>query len=316
MHPAKSVILFTTASGAGYGLLAWIGLLGAFGLLPVALGFALSAFGLGFGLVVLGLLSSTFHLGHPERAWRALSQWRSSWLSREGVAAAFTFLPAGLFALAWVLFGQNDALVGLLGLLTALSCLVTMACTAMIYASLKTIRAWTSRWTLPNYLLLGLLSGGVLLQPVLMFWQAPIGLWFAIALLVLFALAFLAKRSYWRDVEQGESDSTAESATGLGDLGRVRLLEAPHSESNYLMQEMGFRIARKHAEKLRRFVVLAGFAGPALLVLVGAVLPGILGLSATLLAVSVLTAGLLVERWLFFAEAKHVVTLYYGEAAA
>src|SRR3546814_17976234 len=88
MHPAYSVVFFTTASGAGYGLLALMGLFGALGLLPpdpwlgaVGLGMALAA-------ITAGLLSSTVHLGHPERAWRAFSQWRSSWLSREGVAAA------------------------------------------------------------------------------------------------------------------------------------------------------------------------------------------------------------------------------------
>ena len=316
MHPAKSVILFTTASGAGYGLIAWLGLLAAIGLLPAERGLGLAAFGSGFGLIILGLLSSTLHLGHPERAWRALSQWRSSWLSREGVAALFTFLPAGYFAVAWIFFGQNDGLVGLVGLLASAACLVTLICTAMIYASLKTIRAWHSKWTLPNYLLLGALSGGLLLLPLLMFWQIPIGPAFAVAVLVFFGLAFLAKRSYWRALLEEKAMSTAESATGLGDLGRVRLLEAPHSESNYLMQEMGFRIARKHAEKLRLFVWLAGFAAPSLLVLAGVLIAGIPGLSATLLAILVFAAGLLVERWLFFAEAKHVVTLYYGESSA
>src|SRR3546814_6221247 len=83
MHPAKSVILFTTASGAGYGLIAWLGVLAALGLLPAERWFGLVAFGLGLGLVVLGLLSSTLHLGRPERAWRAFSQWRSSWRSEE-----------------------------------------------------------------------------------------------------------------------------------------------------------------------------------------------------------------------------------------
>ena len=98
MHPALSVILFTTASGAGYGLLALLGLFGAqrraVGGAAVRLGRVRGV----AGLVTVGLLSSTLHLGHPERAWRAFSQWRSSWLSREGVLAVFTFLPAGIYA--------------------------------------------------------------------------------------------------------------------------------------------------------------------------------------------------------------------------
>ncbi len=316
MHPAKSVILFTTASGAGYGLIAWLGLLGALGILPADTGFGFFAFGLGFGLVILGLLSSTFHLGHPERAWRALSQWRSSWLSREGVAAVFTFLPAGFFAVLWVFFGRNDGLVGLIGLFASLSCVVTVACTAMIYASLRTIRAWYSIWTLPVYLLLAALSGGLLLQAMALIWQLPMGGSFAAVLSLLFLLSFGAKVLYWRSLTEDSGASTAESATGLGSLGRVSLLEAPHSESNYLMQEMGFRIARKHAEKLRRFVMLGGFGAPFVLILLGALVQGIPGLFATLLAIAVFAVGLGVERWLFFAEAKHVVTLYYGEGSA
>ena len=87
MNPAPSIIFFTVASGAGYGLLFWMGLLRPLGLVPGSVGFAVAAIGLSLVLIMLGLLSSTAHLGRPERAWRALSQWRSSWLSREGVAA-------------------------------------------------------------------------------------------------------------------------------------------------------------------------------------------------------------------------------------
>ena len=74
MNPALSVIFFTTASGGGYFLLALMGGLGALGLLPATPGFGLAGFLLGLGMVTAGLLSSTFHLGHPERAWRAISR--------------------------------------------------------------------------------------------------------------------------------------------------------------------------------------------------------------------------------------------------
>src|SRR5882762_5808075 len=102
MHPAFSVIFFTTASGAGYGLLALMSLLAALGRLPADRWFGLAGLGLGLVAVSVGLLSSTFHLGHPERAWRALSQWRTSWLSREGVASLATYIPAGVFGILWV----------------------------------------------------------------------------------------------------------------------------------------------------------------------------------------------------------------------
>lgn len=315
MHPAKSVILFTTASGAGYGLLAWLGLLAALGRLPADRWFGLAGFGLGLALVVLGLLSSTLHLGHPERAWRAFSQWRSSWLSREGVAAVLTFLPVGVFALFWIFAQTNSGLAAVVGLLASLSCAVTVVCTAMIYASLKTIRAWSSGWTLPGYLVLSALSGAVLMNLLLQLWALPLAAPYSWVLLLLFAAAVVVKLLYWRAIDGAPGSSSAESATGLVG-GRVRLLEAPHSESNYLMQEMGYRIARKHATKLRGIALLAGFALPSLLIVLGKALPGIVSLVAAVVAVALVAIGLAVERWLFFAEAKHVVTLYYGESRA
>src|ERR1700746_2338146 len=106
MHPAFSVILFTTTSGAGYGLLVLLGVFAGTGLLPENPWFGFASLALALGMATAGLLASTFHLGPPERAWRAFSQWRSSWLSREGVAAVATFLPAGLFGIAWVFFGR------------------------------------------------------------------------------------------------------------------------------------------------------------------------------------------------------------------
>jgi DMSO reductase anchor subunit len=316
VHPAKSVILFTTASGAGYGLLAWLGVLAALGGLPADRWLGLTGFGLGLGLVVLGLLASTLHLGRPERAWRAFSQWRSSWLSREGVAAVLTFLPVGLFGLIWIVAQTNSGLVGALGLLASLSCAVTVVCTAMIYASLKSIRAWSSAWTLPAYLILSALSGAVLMNLLLQLWALPVAAPYAWVLLLLFVAAAAVKLFYWREIDRGTGISSAESATGLGGLGKVRLLEAPHSESNYLMQEMGYRIARKHAAKLRHIALLVGFAAPFLLIGLGQALPGIVSLAAALAAVALHTVGLAIERWLFFAEAKHVVTLYYGESRA
>src|SRR5260221_648142 len=107
MHPALSVILFTTASGAGYGLLILLAVFAALGLLPAHPGFGLAAFVVALGLISFGLAASTFHLGHPERAWRAFSQWRSSWLSREGVASVATYLPALGFAFGWVWLGDH-----------------------------------------------------------------------------------------------------------------------------------------------------------------------------------------------------------------
>ncbi len=79
-----SIIVFTTLSGLGYGLAAVLGL----GLLdPASVATKAAYVAWRSALIAGGLLSSTLHLGNPQRAWRALSQWRSSWLSREGVLA-------------------------------------------------------------------------------------------------------------------------------------------------------------------------------------------------------------------------------------
>src|ERR1700743_1805297 len=109
MHPAYSVIFFTSASGGGYFLLVLLGVFGGLGVLPPDAVLGLIAFGLAFAMLTAGLLSSTFHLGHPERAWRAFSQWRSSWLSREGVLSVATYVPAGLFAICGVFLGPLTA---------------------------------------------------------------------------------------------------------------------------------------------------------------------------------------------------------------
>src|SRR5215467_6570719 len=110
MRPASSVIFFTVASGAGYGLLLLLGIGGALGWLPPDRWFGAAALGLALAAVTVGLVSSTFHLGHPERAWRAVSQWRSSWLSREGLLGLFTNLPALGFAAAWWFGGPTAVL--------------------------------------------------------------------------------------------------------------------------------------------------------------------------------------------------------------
>lgn len=316
MHPAFSVIFFTTASGAGYGLLAWLGIFGALGLLPADRWFGVAGFGIAFGLVSAGLLSSTFHLGRPERAWRALTQWKTSWLSREGVMAILTFIPTGLYAIGWVFLERNDGPFVAAGLAGALFCVVTVYCTAMIYASLKSIQRWSNGFVPPAYMILGLATGALLLTMLTHTFGAATQMSDLTALVVL-AVAAIVKAAYWNHIGKTRSESTAASATGLGKPGLVRLLDAPHTESNYLLQEMGYRIARKHATRLRAIAATLLFTLP-LLLLVTSLLAKATVSATFLLGIAVLSAaaGVLVERWLFFAEAKHTVTLYYGEETA
>ena len=301
MHPAVSVIFFTVMSGAGLGLIFLIGL--GF---PVeaSAGWVFLVGLVGGGLSVAGLLASTFHLGHPERAWRALSQWRSSWLSREGIAAIATLLLFAIYMLIWMATGQRYPLFGLL---SALGAALTVFTTSMIYAQLKTVPQWKSPLTPVIYGGFALGSGW-LLASALGTHEAP-ELWG----IVMIVLAWAAKWLWWARASRNrlsDSGSSPETATGLGFIGRVRLLERPHTGENYLTREMVHRIGRKHARKLRLLALALGAVVPvAILAIVGlSDAPGLFNI----LAAGSMILGLLAERWLFFAEAEHAVSLYYG----
>lgn len=307
MHPAPSIIAFTVSSGLGYGLAFFLGL----GLLdPTSLATKLAHL-VALGLIAAGLASSTLHLGNPQRAWRALSQWRTSWLSREGVMAIATFLP--LAAAAWLsLFGSRSVLaVGLAGSAMAAA---TVYCTAMIYASLRSVDAWHTHFTPVCYLLFAG-AGGALLAA---FFAAAAGhppLWPGLAAMALLMAAWTAKRRWRERMMAMAPTSTPESATGLGPIGKVRLLERPHMTENYLTSEMGFRVARKHAEKLWRIAIVAGGVLPFLLVALALIAfrdGGAMAAFLAALAVIAHVIGMLAERWLFFAEARHAVMNYYG----
>jgi sulfite dehydrogenase (quinone) subunit SoeC len=318
MNPAYSVIVFTCASGAGYGLLGWLSVAGIVGGGATrSFGFGLVAFGLAFALITLGLVSSTAHLGRPERAWRAFSQWRTSWLSREGVMAIVTYSVGGIYALLWI-FGApgGSALLAALGLLTLGCVIATLWCTGMIYASLTTIRAWNHWLVAPLYVGLGLMTGLVVVNLLIAFGTGHTSTTAVWLTLVLILGSWIAKAVYWSEIDGATRGWSIGAATGLGRFGKVRPLDPPHTQPNFIMREMGFQVARRHAEQLRRLAVVALFLVPAvctmLLLLGGAALAVLLTLVATL-SVAI---GIGVERWLFFAEAEHVAMLFYGRDAA
>lgn len=289
MHPAPSVIVFTTLSGLGFGLLIFLGLG-----LPVVTGWTgFWFFGIAYALAVGGLMASTFHLGHPERALKAFTQWRTSWLSREGWAAIAALIVMGLYAIGAVVFGIRIAPLGWIG--AALS-LATVFTTAMIYTQLKSVPRWNQILT-PLHLLSASLAGGALMAGQIT--QAQ----------VLLLLAGMIQLGHWSvgDKRFTEAGHTIASATGLGG-GQVRAFAPPHSGSNYLLREMVHVVGRKHALKLRVLAGLLGYALPLALVLVPGAAHGLVGL-----AVLCHVAGMVASRWLFFAQAEHVVGLYYGK---
>jgi sulfite dehydrogenase (quinone) subunit SoeC len=290
MHPAPSVIIFTALSGLGFGLLAWLG----FGYPALSGATAFALFFVAFALATGGLLASTFHLGNPQRALKAFSQWRSSWLSREAVLAVASLGIMGLHAIGLIFLNSNWQLLGVIGGLLSIT---TVFSTSMIYAQMKTVPRWRMPLT-PVLFVSYALGGGALLAGQVL-----------AASLLLLALTVLQLIG-WKIGDQrfAEAGSTIETATGLGFLGRVRLLEKPHSGSNYLMREMVHVVGRKHALKLRGIAILTLGLVPAALLLL---LPFNHFIAAAAVASHLI--GLLAARWLFFAEAEHVVGLYYDK---
>lgn len=290
MHPATSVIIFTTLSGLGFGLLAFLGLD-----IPSVRGTtALAFFVLAYAMAVGGLIASTFHLANKKNAIYAFSQWRTSWLSREGIASVLTLLVFAPVAFGKIFLSTQMPVLGGIGSVLAL---FTVFTTSMIYSQLRTIPRWHQPWV-PAMFLLHAIAGGALLSGSSML--------AGLLLLVLTGVMYMM----WSHGDKCEADNTdtMESATGLGAIGKVRMYESAHTARNYVMDEMIYRVGRKHAEKLRMMALVLIGALPAVMLIA---LPAGHLVSAAALVLHLV--GIVIGRWLFFAEARHVVGFYYGK---
>lgn len=289
MHPAGSIIIFTVLSGLGFGFLAYLGL----GYPSFTGMVAFGHFFIGFALAVGGLISSTFHLGNPQRALLAFTQWRTSWLSREAVLAVIALVFMGLYAAGAVFLGENYAILGYIGTVFSL---LTVFATSMMYTQMKSVPRWR-QWSTPPLFMCLALGGGAIL--------AGHGM---LALVLLLAAGVLQMLNWIQgDGRLAASGSNIGTATGLGSRGAVRAFEPPHTGNNYLLKEMVHVIGRKHAVKLRVIAMALMVVVPALILL----MPWTM--TTALIAVLVHLAGAFCQRWLFFAEAEHVVGLYYGK---
>jgi DMSO reductase anchor subunit len=308
VHPAFSVIFFTVASGAGFGLFSLLFLADVF---KLGGGFnqdQLVAGGLmAMGLVVFGLLSSTFHLANPKNAWRAVSRFRTSWLSREGVFA-IAFMPLALIYLGSIMFDAPQWLRVTSGLLTAVLAWITVFSTGMIYACLKTIRQWNTPLVPANYLALGYASGSLLLLPGAVVAGLDTTPYLAMSALIV-SIAAVLKAIYYFWIRSPGLTPTLNTATGLT-RAKVKLLDTGHTHGTFLTQEFGFQIARQKAGLLKVVVFVLGFALPGLMLVWVFNQQG--GQVAAIIAAVAGLGGAAVERWLFFAEARHVVNLYHG----
>ncbi len=247
-----------------------------------------------------------------------MSQWRSSWLSREGLAAIATYLPAAALGFGW-LFGEVVPGQFAFGAaLSVLGALGTVWCTGMIYGSLPTIRAWNQPLVAPVYHRAGARDRRRADEPPADRCSAiRSALGRAIAPLLALVIGAILKRLYWTAIDTAAKTYTAEAATGLGRFGTVRPLDPPHTQPNFVMREMGYQVARRHAERLRRLSVRCcsccrswpeGFCC--------CNLPNSIQIAIAALSALSAVAGVLTERWLFFAEAEHVVMVFTAAVLA
>jgi DMSO reductase anchor subunit len=309
MQPAFSVIFLTTLIGAAQGL--FLALYGTEisslgGLSPMdSQRFLFAGSLVALVLTALGLIASVFHLGHPERAWRSATMWRTSWLSREVIA-----LP--LFMLGLFLYGGSHYLgmgnTPLIGAFTTLACLALFVCTAMIYASIRFLQEWASPLTLVNYLLLGCASGLTLATGLAAALGTP-GLVrpFALAATVLTLLAWVTRSASLARNARLKPKSTLQSAIGIK---HPRIVQKAMGFMGGSFNTREFFHGRSHEllRSIKWFFLLMVFPLPLLCLALG-----VTAASTEMLFLAFCTQymGLLAERWFFFAQANHPQNLYY-----
>jgi len=311
MHPSKSTIFFTVFSGTGYGIILCLSCLSLITQINFDSDFKLILIIVSFAFICSGLLSSTLHLGHPERAWRSFSQWKSSWLSREGLAAIFTFIPLVLFYLLWYL--ENNLFIFFLHL-SSILCLVTVYCTGQIYATLKTIPAWNNKLVTPIYIINAICMGALSIYCLACFYEVKVIHLYHLTISSL-VLCLFFKLTYWYYINKN-TKSTANSATGLGGKNKnVSLFEGPHTGKNFLTTEMINKIKKEKANFLRVcFAILTCVLPIYMIVQEASLIIDIFILKLSFFIIFIFAIiGMLIERYLFFIQAKHVVSLYYGE---
>ena len=308
MNPAFSVVVFTIAAGAAQGLVVALAL-AQLARVATAPAFARAGLAVALVLLVVGLASSFLHLGRPARAWRAAAMWRTSWLSREVIV-----LPAfiALVAAWWWLASREPAAsalrVGLPLAAIAVAALLWL-CTAMIYACLRFIEEWAQPLTLVNFVLLGLSSGLVLASALAAAADERAALAAAVPAAVFVTLfAWAGRAAAWRRNAAIRHRSTLQSATGIR-APRLVQTSMGMSAGSFNTREFFHRASRAALVRIRLVAVVAAFVVPALLLALVAV--GALPARACLLALLVQLPGLVADRWLFFAQAKHPQNLYY-----
>ncbi len=308
MHPALSVILFTVTSGAGYGLFVLLAIFHLAGIGPAMSQGEVIAHGVGaLGLITVGLLFSTGHLANKKNAWRSFMRFRTSWLSREAVFAVLFYPFAVIYGLCVLVFGYEIGPLGMVAALVgAILAVIVLFSTGMIYGCLKTIRQWNTALTPANYIMLGIATGSVAYAAIASAFDNATAMHAGVAIVMLLIAAVLKGIYYfWISRVTGPTINTATTFN----RATVRLLDTGHTAGTFLTDEFGYDPAKNTVDTLKMLVFLLGFIVPALVF--AAILTGAPAAIAWLALASTLV-GVGMERWLFFAEAKHVVRLYHG----
>ena len=311
MRPAWSVIIFTTLTGAGQGL--FLALFaadaydGARGQASLAPAFVAASVAASLALAGAGLFASFFHLGRPERAWRSAAMWHTSWLSREVIALPlFMALVAVYGAMHWLGRLQGALAVGALA---ALACIALFACTAMIYACLKFLQEWHTPLTVANFILLGSASG-LTAAAALAAWLHPVlARPYAAAALIVGALAYLMRLAALVRNARLRPRSTLATAIGVKHPKIVQIAQGAMGGS-FNTREFFHGRPREVVRAMRWTFLALIFPLPALMLFAAG--DSVRALGAAFL---VQYAGLLAERWYFFAEATHPQNLYYQAIA-
>jgi sulfite dehydrogenase (quinone) subunit SoeC len=306
MHPAFSILFFTTLAGAAQGLVVVLALATLMGV-SMSASFLLTALGIGEALLIAGLASSFLHLGHKMRAWRAVLMWRTSWMSREVI-----ILPAfiGLVGLWWLAlyFESNAAWANMLPVVIVLASFALWYCTAMIYACIRFIEEWAHSLTIVNFTLVGLASGMVLACALAaLAGQAAFLKSYGLLTLALVLTAWCSRVIALRRNSALRHKSTLQSATGIHS-GKLVQKSMGMSAGAFNTREFFHGASTLAVRNVRLGFQVLGFALPALCIAWGWASGGTLPWVAALI---VQAPGVLAERWYFFAQAKHPQNLYY-----
>ena len=307
MNPAFSVVVFTTAAGAGQGLVVALAIALLAGV-PTAPSFVRASLLVAIVLLVVGLASSFLHLGRPLRAWRAAAMWRTSWLSREVIVLPAFIALVGLWWLAAHESPSSPTRVGL-PLAAIAGAALLWYCTAMIYACLRFIEEWAQPLTVVNFFLLGLSSGSMLASALAALASESRALALAAPLaLAVTLVAWASRTAAWRRNAALRHRSTLQTATGIGSA-RLAQTSMGMSAGSFNTREFFHRASASALRRIKGIAIVLGFALPALLI--AAVVFGALPDLACVAALIVQAPGLIADRWLFFAQAKHPQNLYY-----